>query len=88
MSASGLRYGPRPLQSDNGPDVTEKAMVVSAHRRGIELRRIEPGKLNRNANVESFNGKLRDECLNERRFTFLNHAKRVIESWRRDHWAG
>jgi transposase InsO family protein len=43
---------------------------------------IEPGKLNQNAYLESFNGKLRDECLNEHWFTSLAHAKRVDQTWR------
>lgn len=46
---------------------------------------IEPGKPNQNAYVESFNGRLRDECLNEHWFTSLAHAKTVIEVWRREY---
>ena len=71
-------------RNGDGP-VTGKAMMMSAHPQGIELRLIEPGKPNQNAYVESFNGRLRDECLNEHWFTSLDHAKRVIETWRREY---
>ena len=57
-------------------------MLTWAHRNGVELRLIEPGKPNQNAYVESFNGRLRDECLNEHWFTSLAHARAVIEAWR------
>ena len=80
-----LRGKPQVIRTDNGPEFTGKAMMVWAHRQGIELRLIEPGKPNQNAYVESFNGRLRDECLNEHWFTSLDHAKRVIETWRREY---
>jgi putative transposase len=60
-------------------------MLTWAHRNGIALRLIEPGKPNQNAYVESFNGRLRDECLNEHWFTSLSHARAVIETWRREY---
>ena len=46
---------------------------------------IEPGKPNQNAYIESFNGRLRDECLNQHWFTSLPHAQVVIETWRREY---
>lgn len=49
------------------------------------LRLIEPGKPNQNAYVESLNGRLRDECLNEHWFKILLHARTVIETWRREY---
>ncbi len=76
------RGRPRVIRSDNGPEFTGKAMLTWAHRHGIALRLIEPGKPNQNAYIESFNGRLRDECLNEHWFTSLNHARAVIEAWR------
>jgi putative transposase len=79
---------PQVIRTDNGPEFTGKAMMVWAHRQGIELRLIEPGKPNQNAYVKSFNGRLRDECLNERWFTSLDYAKRVIETWRREYNEG
>jgi putative transposase len=49
-----LRGKPQVIRTDNGPEFTGKAMMVWAHRQGIELRLIEPGKPNQNAYVESF----------------------------------
>ena len=60
-------------------------MLTWAHEKGVALRLIEPGKPNQNAYVESFNGRLRDECLNEHWFTSLAHAQVVIEAWRREY---
>ena len=60
-------------------------MLSWAHERGIRLFLIEPGKPNQNAYIESFNGRFRDECLNEHWFASLQHAKVVIESWRREY---
>ena len=60
-------------------------MLTWAHERGVTLRLIEPGKPNQNAYIESFNGRFRDECLNEHWFTSLAHAQVVIETWRREY---
>ncbi len=60
-------------------------MLTWAHRRGIALRLIEPGKPSQNAYIESFNGRLRDECLNEHWFVSLNHARVVIRAWVREY---
>ena len=60
-------------------------MLTWAHARGVTLRLIEPGKPNQNAYIESFNGRFRDECLNEHWFTSLAHAQAVIETWRREY---
>lgn len=60
-------------------------MLTWAHRNNVALRLIEPGKPNQNAYVESFNGRLRDECLNEHWFTSLLHAKAVIAIWLREY---
>lgn len=79
------RGQPMMIRSDNGPEFTGKAMLTWAHRHSIALRLIEPGKPNQNAYVESFNGRLRDECLNEHWFTSLAHARTVIEAWRREY---
>jgi len=59
------RGRPAVTRTDNGPEFCGKAMLTWAHRNGVTLRLIEPGKPNQNAYVESFNGRLRDECLNE-----------------------
>jgi transposase InsO family protein len=51
----------------------------------VTLKLMEPGKPNQNAYIESFNGRLRDECLDEHWFTSLPHARVVIEHWRREY---
>jgi putative transposase len=79
------RGAPKVIRTDNGPEFTGAAMLNRAYRRGIELKLIEPGKPNQNAYIESFNGRLRDECLNEHWFTSHAHAKTVIEAWRREY---
>lgn len=76
---------PRVLRTDNGPEFCGRALLTWAHERGLTLRLIEPGKPNQNAYIESFNGRFRDECLNEHCFTSLDHAKVVIETWRREY---
>jgi transposase InsO family protein len=76
---------PSVIRTDNGPEFTGRAMLTWAHRHGIALRLIEPGKPNQNAYVESFNGRFRDECLNEHWFMSLAHARAVIEAWRREY---
>jgi len=76
---------PKVIRTDNGKEFCGKAMVTWAHQRGVDLRLIEPGKPNQNAYVESFNGRFRDECLNEHWFTNLLHARTIIETWRREY---
>jgi transposase InsO family protein len=76
---------PKIIRTDNGKEFCGKAMLTFAHDAGITLRLIEPGKPNQNAYVESFNGRFRDECLNEHWFTSLAHAQVVIEAWRREY---
>jgi transposase InsO family protein len=76
---------PRVIRTDNGKEFCGKAMVTWAHERGVDLRLIEPGKPNQNAYIESFNGRFRDECLNEHWFTGLLHARTIIETWRREY---
>ena len=76
---------PQVIRTDNGKEFCGKAMLSWAHARGVQLRLIEPGKPNQNAYIESFNGRYRDECLNEHWFTSLPHACVVIEAWRREY---
>ena len=80
-----LRGHPKVIRTDNGKEFTGKAMLIWAHRNNVSLRLIEPGKPNQNAYVESFNGRLRDECLNEHWFTSLAHAKTMIAIWTREY---
>ena len=76
---------PQVIRSDNGKEFTSKAMLTWAFEHGVDLRLIEPGKPNQNAYVESFNGRFRDECLNENWFADLGHARSIIETWRREY---
>lgn len=76
---------PNIIRSDNGKEFTGKDMLTWAHRHQVTLRLIEPGKPNQNAYVESFNGRLRDECLNEHWFLNLDHARMLIDVWRREY---
>ncbi len=82
----GLERGlPKVIRTDNGKEFCGRAMLSWAYQRGVLLRQIEPGKPNQNAYIESFNGRFRDECLNEHWFTSLAHARVVIETWRREY---
>jgi putative transposase len=76
---------PAVLRTDNALEFCGRVMLTWAHDRGVTLRLIEPGKPNQNAYIESFNGRLRDECLNEHWFTSLPHAQAIIEAWRREY---
>ena len=76
---------PQVILTDNGKEFCGKAMVIWAHQQGVQLRLIQPGKPNQNAYVESFNGRLRDECLNEHWFTHLLQARTTIETWRQEY---
>ena len=82
----GFQRGlPKIIRTDNGREFCGRAMLNWAHRRGVQLRQIQPGKPNQNAYIESFNGRLRDECLNEHWFMTLAHAKTIIETWRQEY---
>lgn len=76
---------PRAIVLDNGPEFVSHALDQWAHRRGVALQFIEPGKPVQNAYAESFNGRFRDECLNESWFVSLADAQRTIEAWRVDY---
>jgi hypothetical protein len=70
-----------------GPEFAGRALDAWAYAQGIRLHFIEPGKPNQNAYVESFNGRFRDECLNEHWFLSLAHARQIVEAWRLDYSA-
>ena len=76
---------PRMIVSDNGTEFTSNAILAWQQERGVEWHYIAPGKPMQNGFVESFNGRLRDECLNEHLFTNLNEARQIIEEWRIDY---
>jgi putative transposase len=79
------RGAPDEIVLDNGPELTGKALDQWAHERAVWLRFIEPGKPVQNAFVESFQGRLRDECLDRHWFVGLNDARHTIEAWRQDY---
>ena len=68
------------LITDNGPEFISRALDAWAYAHGVDLHFIEPGKPNQNAYVESFNGRLRDECLNEHWFMSFGQAHETIET--------
>ena len=70
---------------DNGPEFAGKVMGEWANRMGVKLRFIRPGKPVENAFAESFNGRLRDKCLNTNWFMSVRHAREIIENWRQDY---
>lgn len=76
---------PRRMRCDNGPEMTSIDFLAWAHKRGVSIEYIEPGKPNQNAYIESFNSRLRDEHLTEEVFLDLEDAKKKIEKWRREY---
>ena len=82
---SELRGRPASLLTDNGPEFAGLALERWSHDRQVQHRFITPGKPSQNAYIESFNGKLRDECLNEHEFLHLGHARDLLESFRDDY---
>jgi len=76
---------PEAIVLDNGPEFRGRALTAWSEERGVRLEFIQPGKPVQNAYAESFNGRLRDECLNANWFTSLSDARRKIETWRQDY---
>lgn len=76
---------PKSIVIDNGTEFCGKVVDQWAHENKVKLDFIRPGKPNENAFIESFNGKIRDECLNENWFNSLEDARRTIEEWRNDY---
>jgi len=76
---------PEEIVVDNGPEFTSLVMDKWAHNNGVSLHFIDPGKPVQNCYIESFNGKFRDECLNEHWFVNMGDAQRKIENWRVDY---
>jgi putative transposase len=80
-----MRGLPEVITVDNGPEFAGRALDEWAYQKGVKLNFIRPGKPIENAFVESFIGRLRDECLNTNWFINLKHARYVIEEWRNDY---
>lgn len=80
-----MRGLPCMVVSDNGTELTSNAMLKWQEERKVEWHYIAPGKPMQNGFVESFNGRLRDECLNEHLFDSLRHARQLIAAWRDDY---
>jgi putative transposase len=76
---------PEAIQVDNGPEFISRVVDQWAYANGVALHFIDPGKPVQNAFIESFNGKFRDECLNQNWHTSLEDARRIIETWRVDY---
>ena len=83
--AAQFRGLPAAIRTDQGPEFTSTALDQWACRNSVELKLIQPGKPTQNAYVESFNGKFRDECLNEHWFVTLADARARIGIWRREY---
>ncbi len=79
------RGAPAAIRCDNGPELTSRHFLAWCVERKIELVHIEPGRPMQNGHVESFNGKLRDECLNASWFANLFEARRKIGAWRKEY---
>ena len=72
---------PKTIVCDNGPEFTSKAMFFWAQKRSVKLHFIQPGKPTQNAFAESFQGRMRDECLNEHLFFSMNHVRAIVAGW-------
>ena len=79
------RGKPKMIVSDNGTEFTSNAILTWADRSRVDWHYIAPGKPNQNAFVESFNGRLRDELLNETLFGSLAHARAALQAWQSDY---
>nr|WP_255202929.1 IS3 family transposase [Vibrio natriegens] len=84
-SIAAFRGYPEAIRTDQGPEFTGKALDQWAYQHGVVLKLIQAGKPTQNAYIESFNGKFRDECLNEHWFRDLSHARDLISLWRMDY---
>jgi putative transposase len=76
---------PRTCVSDNGTELTSMAIIKWSKASGVDWHYIQPGKPQQNAFVESFNGRLRDELLNEMLFSSLGEARELLAAWRDDY---
>jgi putative transposase len=84
-AALARRAWPQRIRCDNGPELTSRHFLAWCIERQIDLRHIQPGRPMQNGHVESFHGKLRDECLNTSWFRNLFDARRRIAAWKREY---
>lgn len=86
LNRVAVQHGlPDMIKVDNGPEFIGKALDAWAYQRGIRLQFSRPGKPIDNRFIESFNGRLRDECLNDNWFMSMEHACEIVEEWRIDY---
>ena len=83
--AATFRGFPLAVRTDNGPEFTSRAFMAWAHSHGVRHILIEPGRPMQNGYIESFNGRFRDECLNEQWFETLHQARSALAIWRHDY---
>ena len=83
--AALFRGHPRAVRTDHGPEFTSRAFMAWTQTHGIRHILIQPGRPMQNGYIESFNGKFRDECLNEQWFETLPQARHAIAVWRQDY---
>jgi len=76
---------PYAITVDHGTEFTSNVLDEWCYQRGVKLDFIRPGKPTENGFIESFNGRLRDECLNANEFVSLEHARAILRSWREDY---
>jgi putative transposase len=79
------RGGPEAVRSDNGPEFTSRRMLSWAQERKVDLVHIQPGRPMQNGHVESFHGRLRDECLNTSWFRTLNDVREKLADWQQEY---
>lgn len=76
---------PRTIKCDDGPEFISRALDEWAYRKGVKLDFSRPGKPTGNAYIESFNGRFRQECLDQHWFSSIEEARQKIEEWRKDY---
>jgi putative transposase len=85
MELGRVRSLPKSIRVDNGPEFISKILDQWAYLNGVELDFSRPGKPTDNAFIEAFNGRFREECLNENWFLSLEDAREKIEAWRKEY---
>jgi len=76
---------PVAIKCDNGPEFISRAVDEWAYKKGVKLDFSRPGKPTDNAHIESFNGRFRQECLDQHWFRSIEEARQKIEEWRKDY---